>query len=58
MKKGELKKCPKCGEFFMCEGDNDCWCEHVQILQKNFLRISQEYNDCLCPKCLDQYAEK
>lgn len=57
-KKGKLKKCPKCGNFFTCDGDNDCWCEKVQIHQKDFLRISQEYNDCLCPECLKSYAEE
>ena len=50
------KKCPKCGASFACQGEEDCWCESYQILQKDFLRITQAYNDCLCPECLKEYT--
>ena len=55
--KGTLKKCPSCGKFFTCHGERDCWCESFQIHQKDFLVITQKYNDCICPECLKQYAE-
>jgi hypothetical protein len=50
------KTCPKCGAGFQCLGEDDCWCESYQILQKDFLRITQNYNDCLCPECLKGYT--
>jgi hypothetical protein len=50
------KTCPKCGAGFECQGEEDCWCESYQILQKDFLRITQTYSDCLCPSCLKEYA--
>jgi hypothetical protein len=53
---GRDKNCPKCGASFRCLGDEDCWCEDYQILQKDFLRITLDYNDCLCPQCLKQYT--
>ncbi len=51
------KKCPKCGNLFSCEADNDCWCESFQIHKKEMLAITENYNDCLCPDCLKNYAE-
>jgi hypothetical protein len=56
--KGTLKKCPSCGKFFTCQGEEDCWCEKVNIHKASFLVISQDYNDCICPECLGKYAEK
>jgi len=53
---GTEKKCPKCGVAFKCLGEEDCWCESYQILQKDFLHITQNYNDCLCPACLKEYT--
>jgi hypothetical protein len=56
--KGKLKRCPACGKYFTCDGDNDCWCEKVQINKREFLVLNQKYTDCICPQCLAQYAEK
>ena len=50
------KTCPQCGTSFQCLGEEDCWCESYQILQKDFLRITQSYRDCLCPLCLKEYT--
>lgn len=50
------KTCPVCGASFQCMGEEDCWCESYQILQKDFLRIAQRYDDCLCPACLKEYT--
>ena len=57
MMRGTLKKCPSCGKFFTCQGEDDCWCESYQIHRKEFLKITQQYTDCICPDCLKQYAE-
>ncbi|MCG8701165.1 MAG: cysteine-rich CWC family protein [Bacteroidales bacterium] len=55
--KGKLKKCPSCGKFFSCQGEDDCWCEKVQLHKKNFLLLNERYSDCICPDCLNEYAE-
>jgi hypothetical protein len=55
--RGVLKKCPSCGKFFTCQGDDDCWCESYQIHKKDFLKLQEEYSDCICPDCLKKYAE-
>ena len=52
------KECPSCGKNFVCDGDNDCWCENVQIHKREFLILSEKYTDCLCPECLSKHAEK
>jgi hypothetical protein len=53
-----IKKCPRCKASFSCEGDNDCWCEQVQILRKDMIKIMERFNDCLCPDCLKMYEAK
>jgi hypothetical protein len=55
-KEKSIKKCPKCGVLFSCEGD-DCWCHDYQILNKNIQLIRSTWNDCLCPSCLKEFAE-
>ncbi len=52
-----LKKCPSCGRFFECKGTDDCWCESYLIHRKEYFRLTQEFNDCLCPECLKKYSE-
>jgi hypothetical protein len=53
--KGTLKRCPKCGRFFACQGDEDCWCEKVRIHRKELHIIMNTYSECLCPRCLKKY---
>ena len=57
MKPATEKKCPECGKLFQCYGNDDCWCEHLNIHKKDMLLILEKYNDCLCPDCLGKYAE-
>lgn len=52
------KICPNCGEAFACLGEEDCWCEKLQIHKREFLLMNQKYTDCLCPKCIEAYTEK
>ena len=58
MKTEEIKNkaCPKCGAAFQCQGD-DCWCHDYQLLNKNIHYIRTTWDDCLCPKCLKEFAE-
>ena len=56
--RGQLKKCPSCGRFFACQGEDDCWCESYQIPKSAFLRLQEKYTDCICQACLKQYEEK
>ena len=52
------KTCPSCGKVFVCEGENDCWCENAQIHRKDLIVIMDRYDDCLCPECLLKYSEE
>lgn len=52
------KTCPKCAAQFTCDGDNDCWCEQVQIHKKEMVEIMENYTDCLCPSCLNAYERE
>ncbi|MFO7658399.1 MAG: cysteine-rich CWC family protein [Bacteroidales bacterium] len=52
-----IKICPKCRKKFTCYGEDDCWCERLNIHKKEMLEILENYKDCLCPECLVKYAE-
>ncbi|HLO60525.1 MAG TPA: cysteine-rich CWC family protein [Bacteroidales bacterium] len=56
--KGKLKRCPACGRFFTCQGEDDCWCEKVRIHAKEMKEIMNTYKDCLCPQCLGKYSRE
>ena len=58
MSRETIKKCPECGQFFACLGNEDCWCEKLQIQQRDLLFILEKYKDCLCPDCLGKFAEE
>ncbi len=53
-----IKICPKCASRFTCDGDNDCWCEQVQVLKKDMVTIMERYTDCLCPDCLKAFETR
>jgi len=55
--KGILKRCPACGRFFTCQGDQDCWCEKVRIHSREMKVIMNTYKDCLCPRCLKKFEK-
>lgn len=52
------KPCAKCGTYFECYGDKDCWCDSIKLSEENLQFLRETYADCLCPSCLSQYAEK
>ena len=54
----KIKTCPECGSNFTCDGNNDCWCETVQINKREFMLLNEKYTDCICKKCLSQYEDK
>jgi ribosomal protein L34E len=56
--KGTLKKCPSCGKFFTCKGEEDCWCEKVRIHSAEMKMIMNTYSDCLCPECLKKFEKE
>ncbi len=56
--KGTLKKCPSCGKFFTCQGDDDCWCEKVRINSPELKIIMNTYTDCLCQECLKKFEKE
>lgn len=51
------KICPSCQSAFTCEKENDCWCESAQIHKKDMIILMAKYDDCICPSCLESYAE-
>ena len=54
----KLKKCQRCGAEFRCEGEDDCWCEKVQIHRVQMLEIMERYTDCICPDCMKLYEAR
>ena len=48
------KNCPRCGDSFDCMHNKieNCHCVSVVLTQKQRTFIQQNYNDCLCNKCL------
>lgn len=56
--KGKLKRCPACGRFFTCQGDDDCWCEKIRIPSASLKVILNTYTDCICQDCLKKFEER
>ena len=57
---GEIKKCPKCGNSFMCNNHNIIKCGCMEVPLNNTAReiISEQYIGCLCVNCLQDIAEE
>lgn len=53
------KQCSKCGADFGCNATGTgCWCEQYSLSTQTLAELKNDYNNCLCPQCLEQYAEK
>ena len=52
----EMKKCPRCGKAFICSASPRCWCYEYDIPVDQLEFIEREYDSCLCPDCLKEYA--
>ena len=53
-----VKKCSKCYiEFDCCNEQRGCWCEQVQLSSETLKTLKQNFDNCLCPRCLKEYGE-
>ncbi len=54
------KVCPKCSAAFECYRTVklSCWCENYTVRPENLKLLADKYNNCLCPECLQLFAEK
>ena len=50
------KVCDACREAFEC-GQYGCWCTKLEITEQQMACIEQSFQDCLCPRCLQQVAD-
>jgi len=48
--------CPKCGEAFHCSTSSKCWCYEIDVPADTMEKLQEEYDGCLCPDCLKEYA--
>lgn len=57
--KPEQKICGSCGEPFGCGAKLDgCWCTELTLTKSQAENIKAKFTDCLCPQCLEKFAEK
>lgn len=49
------KTCEHCGQTFQCGGAG-CWCRQVPLTQSQRDGVAAQFQDCLCPHCLPQFA--
>ena len=52
----ETSKCPKCGADFHCSTSSKCWCYEIDVPTETMEKLQEEYDGCLCPDCLKEYA--
>jgi cobalamin transport system permease protein len=54
-----IKTCARCGRRFGCgQGEPGCWCEAIQLRPETLAAIRSVSSDCLCPACLQAFAEE
>jgi len=60
MPEHEYKKCPRCGTFFECKlgSITICQCTDIAISETVKTFVQDNYDDCLCIRCLQQLQEK
>ena len=50
------KKCSKCEMPFNCQNESrGCWCENLQLSSQQLAHLKENYDNCLCPKCLKEF---
>ena len=47
------KTCEKCGTTFECELVT-CWCFEVNLNDEQRKKLSEKFDNCLCPECLKE----
>jgi len=51
------KHCSKCQATFGCKNEGPgCWCESLQVPLETLGQLRVQYENCLCPACLREYA--
>ncbi len=52
----EQKKCPKCGNTFVCSTSAKCWCFEYDVPAGTMEMIQDTWHGCLCPDCLKSFS--
>jgi hypothetical protein len=53
-----IKKCSKCEAPFTCQNQSaGCWCENVKLSAQMLTYLKENYENCLCPKCLQEFEK-
>ncbi len=51
------KTCSKCGSLFGCKNEAPgCWCESVHVDTPTLAVLNEQFENCLCPVCLQSYT--
>ena len=51
------KVCSKCQATFGCKNEGPgCWCESLQVPVETLGQLRSQFENCLCPGCLGEYA--
>ncbi|MBK7182402.1 MAG: cysteine-rich CWC family protein [Bacteroidetes bacterium] len=54
-----IKICSKCSRSFECQNESmGCWCEELFLSINTLNEIKQQYDNCLCPTCLKEFADR
>lgn len=51
-------KCGRCKKGNICYGDENCWCQNMNIQPQTLETLQSQYDGCLCKNCLSLYANK
>lgn len=52
------KKCSKCNTAFNCTNESSgCWCEQVTLSTQVLSYLEENYDNCLCPDCLQEFEK-
>lgn len=53
-----MKLCSKCNRSFPCHSETDgrCWCMDYRISPNILTGLRDQFDNCLCPECLDDYT--
>jgi len=55
-KNQEPSICPRCGKQFSCSKSGKCWCYEVILSLDVLEAIEEQFDSCLCPKCLGELS--
>ncbi len=59
MPQHEIKNCPRCACNFECKAGSitQCQCNDIQLTSNETAFIENQFNDCLCIKCLRELKQ-